>query len=218
MKKVFKITAITLALSLGIWTLAVTFSPISSNFQAGAEVSATAFNDLFSAINENFNAAKTAIEANEAAINAVTSAPAASVNVTNNNSQSINNNAPVTLDWYTEAFDTADFFDDATPSRLTITEPGIYDVSAAVSWTTINFDNTTGRRAVLVSKNGGQPLLVDSRESAGASPTVQTASGLLALEQGDYLEVRVIQNSGATMLITNGAVSHFSVVKVADLP
>ncbi len=68
MKKLIKSIALTLTLSLGIWTLAVTFSPISSNFQAGAEVSATAFNDLFSAINDNFNAAKAAIEGNEAAI------------------------------------------------------------------------------------------------------------------------------------------------------
>lgn len=68
MKKMIKTLSITLALSLGIWTLAVTFSPISSNFQAGAEVSAAAFNSLFTTINENFNAAKAAIEANESAV------------------------------------------------------------------------------------------------------------------------------------------------------
>lgn len=68
MKKLIKSTLITAALSLGIWTLAVTFSPISSNFQAGAEVSAAAFNDLFSLINDNFDAAKASIESNETAI------------------------------------------------------------------------------------------------------------------------------------------------------
>lgn len=75
MKKTLTTLALILTLSLGIWTLAVTFSPITSNFQAGDEVSATTFNDLFNAINENFNAAKTAIEANETAISTLQSTP-----------------------------------------------------------------------------------------------------------------------------------------------
>lgn len=225
MKKLIKSTLITAALSLGIWTLAVTFSPISSNFQAGAEVSATAFNDLFSAINDNFNAAKVAIEANETAIqtnedaiSSIKSAATASVNLTNNNSQSITNNTTVTLDWFTEAFDTGGFFDATNASRLTVAEAGIYEVSASVAWRTIDFENIEGRRAILISKSNGLPLLADSRESAGAIDTVQTASGLLPLEVGDFLEVKVIQNSGATMLIPNEAVSHFSILKVAELP
>ena len=77
MKKLIKSIAFTAALSLGVFTLAVTFSPISSNFQAGAEVSAAAFNDLFSNISANFDAAKAAIETNETAIATNTSALAA---------------------------------------------------------------------------------------------------------------------------------------------
>ena len=67
MKKLIRTTIAALVLGLGIWTLAVTFSPIVSNFQSGEQVSANAFNALFNAIDANFTAAKTAIDALEAA-------------------------------------------------------------------------------------------------------------------------------------------------------
>lgn len=54
MKQLTTAAIVTLALGLGIWTLAVTLSPIVSSFSAGDEVSAQAFNDLFTAINDNF--------------------------------------------------------------------------------------------------------------------------------------------------------------------
>lgn len=54
MKNLVRITIITLALGLAIWTVAVTLSPIASNFSAGDEVSAATFNNLFTAINDNF--------------------------------------------------------------------------------------------------------------------------------------------------------------------
>jgi hypothetical protein len=58
----FRVLTFTLALALGIWTLAaVDFAPVSSNFQPGDTVSAEAFNELFGAINDNFTEAQTAI-------------------------------------------------------------------------------------------------------------------------------------------------------------
>ena len=42
MKRLISTLAVTAALSLGLWTLAVTFSPIASNFSDGDPVSAPA--------------------------------------------------------------------------------------------------------------------------------------------------------------------------------
>ncbi len=51
-----------------MWTLAVTFTPIAANFQPGDEVSAAVFNTLFAAIENNFIAAKDAIDQLEAQV------------------------------------------------------------------------------------------------------------------------------------------------------
>jgi hypothetical protein len=45
---------LTSALGLGVWTLAVTLNPISTNFQAGDTLSSSTFNQLCSDINQNF--------------------------------------------------------------------------------------------------------------------------------------------------------------------
>jgi hypothetical protein len=68
MTRILRISAFALALGLGVWTLAVTFTPISSAFQAGQEVSAAAFNALFGDIDANFDAAAIAIDQNAADI------------------------------------------------------------------------------------------------------------------------------------------------------
>lgn len=73
MNRSLRTLALTAALALGVWTLAVTFTPIASNFAAGGEVSASAFNDLFAAVDANFDIAATAIAANEDAIAALQS-------------------------------------------------------------------------------------------------------------------------------------------------
>lgn len=64
-KRLFTV-ALTLALGLGVWAAAVTFSPIVASFSAGTEVSAATFNDLFGTIDANFDAASDAIDALEA--------------------------------------------------------------------------------------------------------------------------------------------------------
>jgi hypothetical protein len=210
MKKLFSTVTFTLTLALGIWTLAVTFAPVTSSFSAGEEVSATAFNDLFNAINDNFTAAKAAIEISETAIASLTSPPAASVGAANN--QTVNNNSVFKLTFNTEAFDVGDLHDPGS-SRLTAPEDGIYQISAMVTWSS----NATGSRTLAVIKNGTLAQLADSRD-AFAGLLSQSLSGLLALETGDFLEVTVFQDSGATLTLSSTTPLAFSMVKVGELP
>lgn len=219
MKKMFRTVMFTLPLALGIWTLAVTFTPVSSSFSAGEEVSATAFNDLFTAINDNFTAAKTAIETNEAATEAnvaalasLRSPPAASVGSSAN--QSVNNNSLFIVAFNAESFDVGGLHDNASNNtRLTAPDDGIYQVSAMVTWSS----NPTGNRLLAVRKNGTLVQLGDSR-AAFTDTIVQSVSSLLALESGDFLEVIVFQDSGATLTLLSTSPLAFSMVKVGELP
>lgn len=61
-KKAFATGALTISLGFAVWTLAVSFNPISSNFQSGDEVSSSEFNQLFADIDANFNAASSALD------------------------------------------------------------------------------------------------------------------------------------------------------------
>lgn len=61
LKKLLAVVLI-LAFAAGVWTLAaVSFSDVKSDFEAGDTVSASEFNDLFGAIDDNFLAAEDAI-------------------------------------------------------------------------------------------------------------------------------------------------------------
>lgn len=215
MKKLVKTLMFAATLSLGIWTLAVTFTPIASNFSAGDEVSASIFNDLFSAINDNFSAAKTAIDANESAIAAMRSTPAVSAGKVTN--QAIPNNTVRVVAWDAESFDIGDFHDNETNnSRLTIPEAGIYQVNALVAWST----NGSGERLMtVIRRRGGTTTtqLTDVR-LPGSSLTPQSVSGLLSLQAGDILEVTVFQTSGAELNLVSTSPMQFSAVKVSELP
>ncbi len=206
-----------LALGFGIWTLAVTFSPIASNFQAGAEVSATAFNELFAAISANFDAAKAAIEANEAAISALSSSSAASptVSVGTTTNQAIPNNAVRKVTWNAESFDTNAFHDNASNStRLTINESGIYQINATIAWEA----NAAGDRLLTIVKNGSQTQLTDTETPVAGSSTSQSLSGILELAQGDFVEVTVFQSSGTELDLISTVPMQFSMVKVSEAP
>lgn len=72
MKRRLLTLTLILAFGLGIWALAVVdFMDVSSSFSGGETVSASTFNDLFSAVNSNFDTAKEAIEQNQSAVTAL---------------------------------------------------------------------------------------------------------------------------------------------------
>lgn len=213
MKTLLRTLVFACALGFGIWTLAVSFSPIASNFQAGDEVSADIFNTLFNTIGANFDAAKTAIDANETALAALTSQPAVSAGILNN--QAIPSGSVRKVNWNAESFDIGEFHDNASNNtRLTVPETGIYQINALIAWET----NGSGDRLLSVLKNGTLTQLSDTKTPVTGSSTTQSISGMLELAAGDFIELSVFQSSGSELDLISTIPMQFSMVKVSQLP
>ena len=236
-----------LVFGLGVWTLAVVdFTNVASNFQDGETVSAAAFNDLFGAIDGNFDNAKEAIEQNREDIGnlqdfdsnlsttsctdgeavqtiasdgtvscaslPVSPSVVPAVSVTRSANLSVNHNAATKVPFDAEFFDTADMHSDTTNNtRLTATEAGIYQVSANVTWA----NNTTGIRQIAVLRNNDTRM---GETSTAAGFMSQGVSGLLLLEEGDFVELSVFQDSGVALELVSTAPLKLEMVKVASAP
>lgn len=112
----------------------------------------------------------------------------------------------------TEVFDTNNFHSTtANPSRITV-PPGLagkYVVTAAIGFAA----NTTGFRYCAIYKNG----VLDASTRVGAttislSSTLVTASTVLSLAAGDYVEMYGFQSSGADLTVAAGTYTSLSVV------
>jgi hypothetical protein len=117
-----------------------------------------------------------------------------------------------------ERFDTEDLHGSVEPTRLTAPRTGIYVVSANVSW---SGDSATGQREIAVVRNGSAIILRDVvNASTGGSTTEQAASTVTSLESGDYVEVKVRQNSGGGVEILSAAEfsPEFALAYIGGLP
>lgn len=117
-----------------------------------------------------------------------------------NANQSIPGNAAfTTVLLNSERFDTASMHrTDVDTSRLTIATPGIYLLTANVTWES----NGTGAREVNIRKNGTALIArVVQPGDAAANTTDQSATTVAKLAAGDFVEVVVRQNSGAALNI-----------------
>lgn len=136
--------------------------------------------------------------------------PHASVKETT--AQSIPNNTWTALTSDEENFDVGGLHSTVTnTSRLTIPtgESGKYRVTC-----TINFVGAaTGTRAVGIGKNGASPTFPLSSQlgSASVAPSMG-GSTLLNLVAGDYVEVKVLQDSGGAI---NAQLNEFSIEWIA---
>ena len=119
------------------------------------------------------------------------------VRVYNSAAISIPHDTATALTFNSERFDTDTMHSTAVNTgRITFTTAGTYLVGATLQFA----DNATGNRQVAIRLNGS--TLLDVRTfpaySTGGGSMLGTAT-LYAFSAGDYVEVRVYQNSGAAL-------------------
>jgi hypothetical protein len=93
-----------------------------------------------------------------------------------------------------EHFDTAEIWSPGSPTRLTAPRTGTYVVSAAAGWLA-----GTGSRTLRVDRNGAQIALDTVPATSGPSQVVATITRMNA---GEYVELLVNQDSGASIATT----------------
>lgn len=109
--------------------------------------------------------------------------------------QSIPNNAYTPLSFDAEVRDPFGMHSPATnPTRVTVPAPGLYSCVATVGWTVA----AAGRLSIGIRRNGGDNIGSDQAYvPAGAADLDQQAVAMFQLDEGDYLEVVVHQNTGS---------------------
>lgn len=114
--------------------------------------------------------------------------------------QTISNTTNTLINWVTELYDEAAFFDSGSDTRITIPQTGKYQVQGKVTWNS----NATGRRSIFLRKNAA----VDDPVSYQAGNTQTAVNGNvtdtaftaeLSLTAADYLTLDVWQNSGGSL-------------------
>lgn len=120
-----------------------------------------------------------------------------------------------TLSFDTEINDTDEMHDVAVNnSRLTFKTPGLYYIWGAAEFTA----NAMGIRLLRVQANGTGQSFGTRQDSIGANDAVQLlAEGPFLAEIGDFIELKVLQDSGAALTVSNpttGGGPQFAAVKI----
>lgn len=103
-----------------------------------------------------------------------------------------------------------DIFADCQTSELVCVNSGYFLVQANVKVAS----NATGVRQIRIVKNGSTDMNVSTYSAAHPSADSRlNASGIVYLAAGDYLQVSVLQNSGASLKVTG---MQFQAVKVGN--
>lgn len=95
-----------------------------------------------------------------------------------------------------EDYDTDDYHDLLTnPDRLTVPISGWYSIAACVAFSA----NSSGFRQVSIRVNGGSAIVVARISPYASAETIIPVFTQYALTAGDYVTLRVYQNSGSTL-------------------
>jgi len=141
------------------------------------------------------------------------------VHVTTANDQIIPDNTSIPLSFTIERYDTASMHSNpilGSPSRLTASVTGIYDVTAGIAWE----GDADGTRGITLRRNGATPLAGEAIPAGGTAPVEQMLSTVVRLQSGDYVEVVVIHNAGGDLAVDKAADSsaEFSMTWLAPGP
>jgi hypothetical protein len=116
-------------------------------------------------------------------------------------SQAVAPHVLTSINFPIEDYDTADLHSTSANTRLTAPVAGIYRLSANLLWES----NPIGQRELIFELNPVSPLAHHSPAWVAAPATagdMQQSSTEIKLAAGDFLEVRVLQNSGGSLNVT----------------
>lgn len=123
----------------------------------------------------------------------------------NNANQTLNNNTNYKVAFQVEEFDTNNNFDNTTNYRFTPTVAGYYQINAQVL---VENNSAAGTLLCTIFKNGADYKGSQSTVRSGSNTTALCCSVIYFNGSTDYVEVYVLQNTGATAtLITNTTLS-----------
>jgi len=93
-------------------------------------------------------------------------------------------------------------------TKLIAPVAGVYEVNASVQWDT----NSTGARVLRIEKNASTDLVTDQRTAIGF--TANSASTMVKLAAGDFVQALVLQNSGGSLNALGISTTSFSMTWV----
>ena len=104
------------------------------------------------------------------------------------------------LTFTAERYDTDGMWTPAAPSRITFNTRGLYAVTAQMIYS----PNTAGDRIVSVRLNGTTWIVYETQRArtGAAGPHILECSTQYLFSAGDYVEMMVFQDSGATLTAT----------------
>lgn len=120
--------------------------------------------------------------------------------------ESIANNTTTAIPWDSTVEDVGGFWSALNPTRLTVpTGVTRVRVTGNVNWE----PNASGKRIAWVDRNGapfvGRPVVEQQAVgSAGSNTRQNLTAGPIAVTAGDYFELKVLQNSGASRSVLTG--------------
>ena len=116
--------------------------------------------------------------------------------------QSIANSTSTSVTFtQTDEYDTDDMHSTSVnTSRLTITTPGVYQVSCVIDWAF----NATGRRFIELIKNGAgfAPIVRNEVGVSGGGYCTHSLTFPVSLALNDYVEISAFQSSGGALNIS----------------
>ena len=96
-----------------------------------------------------------------------------------------------------ERWDTDSMFTTGSNTRITFNTPGKYLVGCSLTWQS----NTTGERYGAIYYNGASPLRVMRQDASQVSETEMGMERVWNFATGDYIELKLGQNSGGDLLV-----------------